>query len=159
MTTRLETIYGDQLEKVLRAIPAIDRTLVGIFAADDRLPDLYERPSCYVYNSDSSKEPGEHWTCAFGNTDGSWEYWDSYGLPPLENIYQQMKSTGPIVYNKYWLQDPLSNCCSLYVIYFLYARCNGRRLVSVLTDFKDLDFQRNDLLVNDFYKYLSTNYC
>lgn len=74
------------------------------------------KPNEYVIaNIQKSSEEGVHWVCFHNNI-----YFDSYGLPPLEE-YKELVKHG--LYSEFEIQDFGQSFCgqlSLYVLYVLF---------------------------------------
>ena len=54
----------------------------------DKLPTLKSLPAAIVANTDTSKGPGEHWIAMYMPLDGETMYFDSYGLPPQQKVFE-----------------------------------------------------------------------
>ena len=54
----------------------------GVFARDE-IPDLkhLQRPFALVFNTDPHDKPVQHWLAIYGQSDGTLEYFDSFGMP------------------------------------------------------------------------------
>ena len=140
---------GWQLDAKLRGDPYIERYYQGLYSVDDNWVLPWHLPASYVFNTDSSDGPGEHWICFFIDSDKGVDYMDSFGTVPLNKIYNWLMTHGfgPVRFNRKWLQHPTSSICWAYSIYFLATRSRGLSLVDILKRFKSYDFDRNDRLV------------
>jgi hypothetical protein len=59
----------------------------GTFARD-RIPKAkLKSHGALIVNTDPSIKEGEHWVAMMINEDGTGEYFDSYGLPPLQQDF------------------------------------------------------------------------
>lgn len=107
-----------EIEKTVERDKCLSRYFLGVFASD-MLPQISEKPACFIANTDPSGAPGEHWVAMF--FDKNVEYFDSYGLQPIDafNIYK------PNWINQYCLQELDSTVCGEYCIYFLQYRVRG----------------------------------
>ena len=117
----------------------------------DNLPEKVKIPSAFVINTDSSKEPGEHWVAIYVGAEEIPIYFDSFGLPPLhEDLIAFLKRVGKGKwrYNLLTLQHPESKSCGMYCIEFLKSQYYKRSLKSFQNIFT------SDLILNE--KVLNT---
>ena len=130
--------------------------LVGIYVLDQEwnVPD--HLPASFVINTDLKDGPGKHWVAVFINSDGTVDYFDSYGTAPLERIYQRILSLGhdAIRFNTRMLQGPGSRLCGLYCVYFLRMRSYGISMQVITNPFREYDFAYNETLIRNFVKAL-----
>ena len=63
-----------------------ERCYLGTFSRDT-LPRSIKNNFLFIVNTDPSTKPGEHWVAISKNSDGTGEYFDSYGLPPLHKEF------------------------------------------------------------------------
>ena len=133
-------MYKQQIETILELDS--ETTFRGVYAMDT-LPT--RQMGAYVINLDNHDEPGSHWVAVYD--DGHQvEYMDSYGLPPSDPrcllfLGQKFK------YNSYALQQPLSNACGFYCIYFLIHRSRGHTANDILDVLSHVD---SDFVVKEF---------
>ena len=133
-------MYKQQIETILELDS--ETTFRGVYAMDT-LPT--RQMGAYVINLDNHDEPGSHWVAVYD--DGNQvEYMDSYGLPPSDPrcllfLGQKFK------YNSYALQQPLSNACGFYCIYFLIRRSRGHTATDILDVLSHVD---SDFVVKEF---------
>ena len=75
----------------------------------------------YIINTDTSDKPGEHWVAIYFRNNDEAIYFDSYGLPPLEDYILQFiqRNTRHWIYHKELLQSPWSRVCGMYCINIL----------------------------------------
>lgn len=95
----------------------------GVFPSD-RLPLHQTENVCYIFNTDPSTKPGEHWV-AYYQVDGHAEFFDSFGYPsmnypPIHEWLLQGPFT-PIQQLAVRIQGP-SMLCGPYCLYFLNER-------------------------------------
>ena len=143
------TMEGADLDAKLRSDPYIERYYHGVFSSDEAWPVPWNLPASYVFNTDSSEGPGQHWICFFIDSDDSVDYMDSYGTAPIRSTYKWLKNNGfgPVRFNQKWLQGPSSTICWAYSIYFLATRSRGLQLEDILKRFHSYNFPRNDHIV------------
>lgn len=90
--------------------------LVGIFLRD-KLPAKTVDNGFYVFNLDTSRGDGTHWTGAI-TKHGEVNYFDSFGFPPPTEIVKFLKGkqNRQIGWNNWALQPITSTTCGLWVI-------------------------------------------
>lgn len=129
-----------EINTILRHI----KSFLGAFPCD-QLPKIKKRPASLVVNTDDSNKPGEHWIAIYLPLDGSAEYFDSFGLPPLRNhiltfLYEQ--SDGFIIYNNQTLQNIASSSCGLFCISYIKMREKHYSFCDVISHFNSIDNDR-----------------
>ena len=138
---------GKQIDQVLTQDPITASYFRGVFASDI-IPDLRENEGIIV-NLDSSTEPGSHWIAFFVMDSQTLEMFDSYGNSPqfygnrFENFISKYST---IHWNSTMFQSPTSNVCGAYCIYFIYKKCQGQSLCTIVNK---LSLCKN----NDFRMY------
>lgn len=87
----------------------------------------------YCVNLDSSRGEGTHWTLLYNCRPKVVIYFDSYGMPPPEQVEHTMKRTGKeAVYNPVDFQTLGTQQCGWWVRYIAQQLDNGRPLNQVL---------------------------
>jgi hypothetical protein len=131
-----------------------------VVCAKDELPHRKAQDhQAYVINTDDSHLPGTHWVAVYFPQVNCVEYFDSYGLPPLEDdiIDFMRRNAQTTQFNNVKLQSNDSMVCGQYCVYFLHHRSLGHSLEHLVTYF-DRDSSRNDQKVDrwfcDRYGYL-----
>ena len=136
---------GQEILNILQRDRAVGPTLRGVCSIDEPWPEPVMVPASYVINTDTKTGPGEHWVAFYISADGHCDYFESLGTAPIRPIWKWLKKrTKSVIFNKQWLQSPVSEVCGHYCIYFLRARARGRSLGDILTDFQEYDFEQND---------------
>ena len=90
----------------------------GVYPSD-MLPKKIHRPCAFIANTHPSTKPGGHWVGIYVSPKGEGEYFDSYGLPPLQkDIKNYMEEQCPSgwKYNPFALQDAKSFTCGYYCV-------------------------------------------
>ena len=134
------------LEYVLQDDPLL--VFGGVFAYD-RIPNCVTKYPCgYVFNTDRSDEPGEHWVSVYFGEDRKGEYFCPLGTEPYGALYEFMKKNSiKTVYNKTMIQFPLSSLCGYYCVYHLKRAARGYSITRTLNDFRYRDKRKNDAKV------------
>ena len=102
--------------------------LKSIFARNERMGKNH---SPCVINLDSLEGFGTHWVCCWFSQN-HFEYFDSFGLPPLkweENIAKWFPKMKTLERNNFQIQDFRSLKCGYYCICFLNEKKNKGKKV------------------------------
>ena len=107
--------------------------------------------SCIINTSDAD-EIGEHWVAIYINS-GKVEYFDSYGLPPIQSGVQNLCHTFATEYE--WNDQPVQDimdqksvACGYHALFYLYAKqCEpNMKLSDIINKYYDSENARhNDL--------------
>jgi len=119
----------------------------GVYSRDN-LPKRFKKPAAFIVNTDSQKEPGEHWVVIFVNKNNV-EYFDPLGFPPIgKHFFEFVRchTKRAFLYNCKTIQNPASNKCGNYCIAFVKHKSCRRSLQSFIDKFTS-DTIRNDGLL------------
>ena len=76
----------EQIEKILKGDAYAKQIFKRVYPRD-KIPTVVKYPSAYVFNSDPSSKPGEHWIALYFDKKRRGEYFDSYGVgPQMHNL-------------------------------------------------------------------------
>ena len=91
----------------------------GCFMRDElsNLDAVSNNDECFIMNLDKSNSSGTHWV-AVNIVRGTTYYFDSFGLPPTEEIKRYCKE--PRFYNSFIFQKPNEVICGHMCLYVLY---------------------------------------
>jgi len=120
----------------------------------DSLPYKVDKPSCFVINTDKADGPGEHWVAIYLYNNGSGEYFDSFGLPPLHTeIIQFLHKNCPKgwYHNSITFQSFYSGTCGTYCVLYLSTKCRGMTFELFINMFNN-NKRTNDLIAEILYK-------
>lgn len=124
---------------------------VGTFPSNC-IPAVQFRPAAYVVNTAPIPDEygGDHWVAIILNKGAKGEYFDSFGLAPIEySISKFMSDSCPngYTFTTKMIQSPRSSVCGLYCIDYIRERLLNKTSKSdYLASFKS-DFNANDSLV------------
>jgi hypothetical protein len=99
---------------------------IGVYARDELSSLTLGFDEGLIINTDKRDEPGEHWVAIYKENDGFCEYFDPYGLPPLQDEFYNFLSTNSKVgfgYNANQLQCVECVTCGHYCIEYIIQKC------------------------------------
>ena len=103
---------------------------------------------------DPSHKPGVHWVAVYINREGRPEHFDSFGHPSPREIKDFLCTYAESWnYNHVPVQELYSSTCGQFVVSYIYQRCSGLTLKSILQKYFNQHAKiMNDVLVRDFVK-------
>ena len=109
-----------------------DSSFGGCFSRND-LPNSLDA-KYYIINMDSKSGPGTHWVLVDNRRSNECIYFDSYGMPPPEEVLQRMTKTGKsLVYNDADLQELGSEQCGWWCEYVAEELAKGENFRKVVS--------------------------
>ena len=121
----------------------------GIYSRNEPRP-LSHTPC--IINLDDFGSLGTHWVCCWSSKNGTYEYFDSFGLlPPLE--WEKEMSVHEIKHffrNNNQIQWEESVRCGYYYLLFLNERNKGTSFANILKMFTD-DVLQNERIVKNYF--------
>ena len=141
----------NQISNILSSDCNLATLFSGVYACD-RLPVNCEQPAALVSNTDSHDKPGTHWVVIFIR-DGVGEYFDSFGMPPLNPYFIDFlnRNCSRWNFNNDDFQSVGSTVCGHYCIWFLSQRAGGRSLQEIQGDFCSSNV-KNDKIIAQLVK-------
>ena len=135
------------------------RYFIGTFACN-KLPKKFPKPALFIVNTDPADKPGEHWIGLYVNHKGNGEYFDSFGLPPLNkdiiNFLIENCRNG-FVYNPRTLQCLDCISCGHYCVVYVKNRSNGKTFCDFINLFTTNQF-KNESIVRKYVMNNNKNY-
>ena len=128
---------------VLKEDPCMKQRSWGVFSRDGLPRQLLQ--GGYIMNTDNIDGPGVHWIALWMDSDRL-EFMDSFGHSPE---YYGWSFNVPTLRNAVQFQSDQSITCGAYCLYFLYYRCRGFSMKSILENFSS-DRTANDYTVTRF---------
>lgn len=117
----------------------------GVYAVDT-LPTLGRRPKMLVCNTDPSSKPGRHWLLLFWDGDVV-EMFDSLGRTIMDydlRIYDYaLENAKEVRWLKRRLQEPRTDSCGHYCLYYAYMRCRGFSMAFIQSTVPNEEFLRS----------------
>jgi hypothetical protein len=130
-----------QLYKILAGDRWASDSFRGVLPCDKlkNLEPVEKFPTAVIANTDPSGEKGEHWVCYYFDKDGNTEYFDSYGIQPVNcDLFKFWKENGK---NQTWnttqLQGMNSTVCGHWCLAFLTNRSRGQSMEEFVNRFSN----------------------
>ena len=129
------------------------KKFLGVFPIDLLPLEKMKRPCSIICNTDTSDKGGTHWIAIFIPKIGKIEYFDSFGLKPLnQEIYKFFDFNGVnYVYNNKQIQSNESNTCGKFCVLFILFRSRNLNYRDFLNLFTN-DKIYNEKFVENLYK-------
>jgi hypothetical protein len=123
-----------QLESILRSDPNVKPAFCGVYPSD-QLP-LACNDCFMVVNLDPHDKPGSHWV-ALHIKDRVGQYFDSYGLPPLNNKILNFINSNcrDWEYNANGFQNDKSKVCGEYCTWYISEKARGKSMEQIQKQF------------------------
>lgn len=123
-----------QLEDILKCDPILN--FCGVKAYDQIPNYVLSYPCGFVFNTDTSGNPGKHWVSVYFDENKGCQYFCPLGIEPYGVLYDFVRNNSSTCYfNKTTLQYPLSTMCGYYVVYHLLHAARGKDLTYVVDTF------------------------
>lgn len=143
----------ESLRNVCKRIPGVSDIFTGVFPINAIPYGDREPPYCFIFNDSPADEDG-HWVAFYRPTESITELFDSTGYNAYPLLEKLKKETTVTITIPNIIQNPVSEMCGGYCLYFLVHRiCKGRSFSSIMSDF-DEDVISNDQIVRIFIRDL-----
>ena len=104
-----------------------------------------DTPGCFVANTETSSQKGQHWVAFWVDEDEKADYFDTMGREPINQYFLHfLAKCNGWDYNKQRVQG-LATTCGQYCIFFLLTRAKGLGMQEVVNLFDLSDPAANDL--------------
>ena len=146
-------MYTHQLINLLKKDVYSRKSFCGVLPIDKLPIKRVRRPCSFIINTHNSQLPGEHWMAVYLPRIGDIEYFDSYGLHPMnQEILDFIKvNNSKFIYNSKIIQSSDSQNCGKFCLFYLYFRNRGLTMKQYLKFFTKNKIQ-NDYFINLLYK-------
>jgi hypothetical protein len=119
-----------QLYQILKNDSCTKEIFLGVFSRDKLPTKIKLFPCCFVLNTQSSYQTGEHWLAMFYDKSGFCHFFDSFGRPPeYFGLEKYIKDTS-VDYssNKTIYQDSKTNTCGYFCFIYLILMCKNKQI-------------------------------
>lgn len=143
---------GTEVADFLRLNPYTSLAFQGVYPVD-RLPPRVGYPCAIVINTDTVDGAGEHWTAVYIDSFEVGYHFDSLGLLPLHPFVIEFLNAHTVKWsqNSQPVQSVFSEKCGYFCLYFLYQKCRGVPLLTLLRPFSPYRLLHNDVWVTRWY--------
>lgn len=127
-----------QIKNILSRDSVTKRYFLDVFPSDQLPTVVGHYPACFVCNVDKSSAPGTHWLAMYLAAPDKVEFFDSYGSEPTffkGPISNFVSHFSHMTFNPVVLQSNVTAVCGQYCIYYLYCRCRGKSLKTIVSQF------------------------
>ena len=98
---------------------------------------------------------GSHWVATFVK-DGRINYFDSFGLPPFQEIVNHAeKKNLNLIHQNNQIQDLSTTTCGYFCLYFLNEMNKGSSYFDLLQVFNVHDTMKNEIFIERYFKKIS----
>lgn len=142
-------MFKSQISTILRLDAQSRNYFRGVFAIDELSKQLKQpgAGAAYVVNYDERDKPGSHWVGVFRDDQGHVDFFDSVGLPPLDDRITRYVLGSNYSFNPNQYQQLSGNACGFYVVYFILQRSRHCTANDIL---EHIDRVNSDYVVKDY---------
>jgi len=130
-----------------------ERGWKGVFSKD-QLKGKIKKHELGIVNFDDVGGSGTHWVAYFNSPQSKYAYYfDSYGLPPPEEIKKYLKTSGKqIMFNTSMMQQLNSVLCGIYCVDILKKLNRGDDFYEAIHSFDPYPSEENQEKVEELYE-------
>lgn len=103
----------------------------------DELPKNLKKGESLIINLDDSTGEGTHWVCLI-NINNKLDYFDSYGLPPPEQVLKLNQTQSGLRYNSSQIQNRNTNICGHLCMLFIRERIKSTPMYDIIYSFEQI---------------------
>lgn len=146
-------MFSNELQNYLLKDKFSRKIYCGVIPIDKLHARRIKKPCAFIVNNQESDKQGEHWFAIFIPRYDKAEYFDSYGLPPIdERVLKFFKlNCDGYIYNSSQLQSDQSENCGKYCIFYIYFRSRNFSMKKIIKFFS-FDVENNDSIIERFFK-------
>ena len=138
----------NQLKSIVMNDKYASKNFCGILPID-HLPKKKLTHDCsFIVNTDYSNGKGKHWVAIFVPNNGIIEYFDPFGMKPVnKEVYDFIKlNSSDYIYNKKGIQHLSSIKCGLFCLFFIMTRSRGIQMKKSSNFFNEISYLNDDLI-------------
>ena len=146
-----------EVENFLRNDRFARKIFKGVYAIDQLNFNNIQKPAAYIINTDPSNKPGEHWFAMIFPKNGPIEYFDPYGLAPINGEIKQiwLRNKNNFIFNRKKIQSFDSTNCGKYSIFYIYLRARNIPITKINSFFLKNKLYNEKIIVKIFNKLIS----
>ena len=112
------------------------------------------KQALFIYNLEPSYMSGSHWVATYVKN-GIINYFDSFGMPPFQEIVNHAKRTNmTLVHQSDQIQNLLTTTCGYFCLYFLNEMNKGRSYYDSLKVFNSHNTMENEKCIENYFKII-----
>jgi len=113
-----------EIANILKRNKLSRRIFCGVIPIDHLPQHRINRACAYIVNTQPSNLSGEHWIALYISRYRIIEYFDPYGIQPINpEIFNFIQINGnKYIYNKFKIQTNKSTNCGLFCIFYIYLK-------------------------------------
>ena len=123
----------------------------GVLSRDQTVPHNHKM-ALFIYNLEPSYMSGSHWVATHVKN-GVINYFDSFGLPPFQEIVNHAKKNNlTLIHQNNQIQDLSTTTCGYFCLYFLNEMNIGKSYFDLLKVFDVHDTAKNERFIERYFK-------
>jgi hypothetical protein len=136
-------LYNFDIEQMMSGIKGFEGTKMR----DQLGPNLFNnaKRGSLILNLDDNSGPGTHWVAVYWK-DGVFFYFDSFGLPPPEELLASARDKR-LFYSDNRIQMDDSTMCGYYAMMFIKQLMGGKSFYDFINQFDNPATQYNERVV------------
>ena len=122
-----------------------------VLSRDETVPHNHQQ-ALFIYNLEPSYMSGSHWVATFVQ-DKVINYYDSFGLPPFQEIINHAKKKNlTLLHQNNQIQNLMTTTCGYFCLYFLNEMNKGKSYFDPLQVFDLNDTMKNEKFIARYFK-------
>lgn len=149
-------MYNYELQHILYKDRLARRYFCGVLSIDQLPLKKFKRRCMFIVNTQPISSPGEHWFAIHISRSNFIEYFDPYGIKPINQRVQEFIRINGNRYicNDKKIQHDFSKNCGKYCVFYLYFKSRNYTMNQILKFFLN-NSMYNDNMINNFYSKLT----
>ena len=124
----------------------------SVLSRDQKVPHNHQQ-TLFIYNLEPHYARGSHW-CATYAKDNVINYFDSFGLPPFQEMVNHAKRENvTLLHQNQQIQNLRTSTCGYFCLYFLNEMKKGVDYFDLLQVFRQ-DTNYNEKFIEKYFKKL-----
>ena len=125
----------------------------NVLSRDESTPHNHKQ-ALFIFNLEPSYMSGSHWVAIYVKN-GIINYFDSFGMPPFQEIVNHAKRTNmTLVHQSDQIQNLLTTTCGYFCLYFLNEMSKGRSYYDSLKVFNSHNTMENEKYIENYFKII-----
>ena len=122
-----------------------------VLSRDETVPHNHKQ-ALFIYNLEPAYMSGSHWVATFVK-DNIINYFDSFGLPPFQEIINHAKNKNlTLIHQNNQIQNLMTTTCGYFCLYFLNEMNKGKSYFDLLQVFDIHDTIKNEKFIEKYFK-------